>query len=215
MKKRILTVLLSFCLLVGGAVGITGCSRPPKVEDIYDRVVTLIEASYELNTVFYGAGLPVHESDSVYAEYTHMYYGFAMAGDYEIVSEHSKFASVDEIKKAAEKVYSKSFLEEVLYLGAFDGYAMEDGSGGAAVSSSRYQEDGSGFYCSMDDMDYLKGDTRVYDYSTMKIISPSDGDACTLKIDSYLLSNPANVFSDTIRLVRQEDGLWYLDSFTG
>ena len=216
MKKRILTVLLSFCLLVGGAVGcFTGCSRPPKVEDIYDRVVALIEASYELNTVFYGAGLPVHEDDSVYAEYTHMYYGFTMAGDYEIVSEHAKFASVDEIKQAAEKVYSKAYLEEVLYLGAFDGYAVEDGSGGAAVSSSRYQEDGGGLYRSARDKDYLNGDTRVYDYSSMKIISPSDGDACTLKIDSYLLSDPEQVFSDTIRLVRQDDGLWYLDSFTG
>ena len=122
---------------------------------------------------------------------------------------------MDEIKRAAEKVYSKSYLEEVLYPGAFDGYAMDDGSGGAAISSSRYQEDNGGLYRSTNDNDYLKGDTRVYDYSTMKIVAPSDGEACTLKIESYLLSNPANVFSDTIRLVRQEDGLWYLDSFTG
>ena len=216
MKKRIVTLLVSLCLLIGGVLGgFTGCSRPPKVEDIYDRVVSLIEASYELNTVFYGAGLPVHEADSVYAEYTHMYYGFSLADNYEIVTDQSKFLSIDEIKIAAEKVYSKAYLEEVLYPTAFDGYAVEDGSGSATVAYSRYQEDAAGLYHSIKGEDYLKGDVRVYDYSTMKVISPSNGDACTLKIDSFLLSNPDLIFSDTIRLVCQEDGLWYLDSFTG
>lgn len=215
MKKRILTVILSLCLAFGGAVGFTGCSRPPKLEDIYDRVVGLIEASYELNTVFYGAGLPVHDADSVYAEHTHLYYGFAMAGEYEIVTNQAKFLSVDEIKLAAEKVYSKAYLEEVLYPTAFDGYAVDDGSGGSTVAFSRYQEDAGGLYRSTKDKDYLGGDTRVYDYATMKIVSPSNADACTVVIDSFLLSNPNHVFSDSIRLVRQDDGLWYLDSFTG
>ncbi|MBR3893516.1 MAG: hypothetical protein IKJ35_00050 [Clostridia bacterium] len=216
MKKRILAIVLSLCLLIGVAVwGFTRCSRPPQVEEIYDRVVALIEASNELNTVFYGAGLPVHDADSVYAEYTHMYYGFSLAGEYEIVAPQAKFLSVDEIKLAAEKVYSKGYLEDVLYPSAFDGYAVDDGSGGATIASSRYYEDGGGIYRSTNDKDYLKGDVRIYDYSTMKIVSPSNGDACTLKIDSYLLSKPDQILSDTIRLVRQDDGLWYLDSFTG
>ncbi|MBQ7347438.1 MAG: hypothetical protein IJW55_05725 [Clostridia bacterium] len=215
MKKRIFTVILSLCLMLGSSVCFTGCSRAPKVEDIYDRVVELIEASYELNTVFYGEGLPVYESDSVYADYTHMYYGFTYAGDYEIVSDYTKFASVDEIKAAAEKVYSTAYLEDVLYPSAFDGYAIDDGTGGSAYAYSRYVDDGMWIYRSVHDKNYLQNGTRVYDYSTMKIVSPSNGEACYVSIESYLLSDPANISTDPIRLVLQDDGQWYLDSFTG
>ena len=215
MKKRILTLFLTVCVLLGAAAAFTGCSKPPKVEEIYDRVVELIEASYELNTVFYGAGLPVYDVDGVYADYTHMYYGFEYAGQYEIVSDFTKFMSVDEIKQAAEKVYSTAYLEDVLYPSAFDGYAIEDGAGDAEFSYARYLEDGAWIYRSVYDEDYLKGNTRVYDYSTMKIVSPSNDEACYVSIESYLLSSPDVVKEERIRLVLQEDGQWYLDSFTG
>ena len=215
MKKRILTLFLSLCILLGTAAGLSSCSRPPKVEEIYDRVVELIEASYELNTVFYGAGLPVYKSDSTYAEFTHMYYDFAYQGEYEIVSEYSKFLSDQAIRDAAEKVYSTAYLEDVLYPNAFVGYAIADGTGGSAYAYARYLDESDSLYQTIHDKDYLTNGMRIYDYSTMKIVSPSKADAIYVSIESWLPSDPSNIMTDPIRLVLQDDGLWYLDSFTG
>ena len=203
------------CVLLGTLAGLSSCSRPPEVEEIYDRVVELIEASYALNTVFYGAGLPVYKEDSTYAEFTHMYFDFEYQGEYEIVSEYAKFFSDQEIKEAAEKVYSKAYLEDVLYPNAFDGYAIADGTGGSAYAYARYLDDGSALHQAIHDKDYLTNGMRIYDYSTMKIVAPSKSDAIYVSIESWLPSDPTNVTTDPIRLVLQDDGEWYLDSFTG
>jgi hypothetical protein len=215
-KKRLIIAATVALLLVGTLGGVLGYTATiPKTDEIYDRVVELIEASYELNTVFYGAGLPVHKTDSAYAEFSHLYFDFQYLGDYEIVTEYAKFLSEDEIRSAAEKVYSKNYLETVLYNSAFVGYAVEDGKGGAAFAAPRYLEDNEWIYQSVDQNNYLKGGMRVYDYSSMRVIAPSNKKACYVSIDSYLPEQPELITSDTLRLVRQDDGLWYLDSFTG
>ena len=215
-RKKIVIVAVAVLLVgatLGGVLGYV--ATIPKTDEIYDRVVELIEASYELNTVFYGTGLPVYKTDSAYAEFSHLYFDFQYAGDYEIVSEYAKFLSEEEIKKAAEKVYGKEYLESVLYNSAFVGYAIEDGKGGAAFAKPRYLEDGEWIYQSVDQNDYLKNGMRIYDYSTMKVIAPSTKKACYISIESYLPGQPDLVMKDTLHLVKQEDGLWYLDSFTG
>ena len=214
-KKIIITAIVA--LLV---VGITGgvlvyFSTVPKTDEVYDRVVELIEASYELNTVFYGAGLPVHRTDSAYADFSHLYFDFQYLGDYEIVTEYAKFLSEDAIKSAAEKVYSKAYLETVLYNSAFVGYAVEDGKGGAAYAAARYLEDSEWIYQSTEKNDYLGNGMRIYDYASMRVVAPSTKEACYVEIDSYLPDQPDLIMRDRLRLVKQEDGLWYLDSFTG
>ena len=213
--KRAVALLLLLCTLIGSLTCFSACTLgAPKVDKIYDRVVELIEAAQELNTVFYGAGLPVYAQDSEYAELNHLYFNFEHTG-YQIVSDFAKFKSVDEIKAAAEKVFSTAYLEDVLYNNAFVGYAIEDGAGGSVMAEPRYYDDGSWIYRLKNDTDYLTGGIRIYDYSTMKIVAPSNGKACTLSISSYLPSDPSFILTDTIRIVKQEDGLWYLDSFTG
>ena len=212
--KRILTVTVSLCLLFVTACSFTSCSRPPKLEDIYDRVVELVESSYDINTVFYGAGLPVYAEDSTYAEIAHLYYDTTGTKGYEVVSPYANFFSVDEIKAAAEKVYSAAYLE-VLYASAFDGYAVENGAGSATFAYARYLEANDWIYRLQNDTVYLKDGMRVYDYSTMKIISPSDAEACYVQMDSWMPSSPDVISTDPIRLVLQDDGQWYLDSFTG
>ena len=49
------TLLLVVCLLLC----LPSCARPPKADDLRADVVALVEASYEINEVFLGAGLPV------------------------------------------------------------------------------------------------------------------------------------------------------------
>ena len=214
-KKTIIicTAALLTVAVLGGVIGYL--STVPKTDEVYDRVVELIEASYELNTVFYGAGLPVHKTDSAYADFSHLYFDFQYLGDYEIVSEYAKFLSQDQIKEAAEKVYSKEYLENVLYNSAFVGYAIEDGKGGAAYAASRYLEDDQWIYQSVGGNDYLKSGMRIYDYSSMKVIAPSTASSCYISIDSYLPDQPDVIIKDTLHLVKQADGLWYLDTFTG
>ena len=140
MKKNIL-FFWTFILTIFIMVCFTSCSRAPAVEEIYDRVVELVEASYDLNTVFYGAGLPVYKTDSEYAEFTHMYYDFAHKGSYEYVMPRAQFLSEEQIRTAAEKVYSKDYLENVIYPASFVGYAIDDGMGDAAYAYSRYMQE--------------------------------------------------------------------------
>ena len=216
MKKRILIAVIAVCVLVatGGGLFFAFRSRAPKVEDIYDRVVELVEASYDLNTVFYGAGLPVYRSDSEYAEFTHMYYDFAHKGTYEYVTPQAQFFSEQQIRDAAERVYSKEYLEKVIYPAIFVGYAINDGMGDAAYAYARYMQEYDSFYQYSPEKGYING-MRVYDYSTMKVVKPSKADACYVEMLSWMENEPESTMYVKLRLVLQDDGQWYLDDFSG
>ena len=161
MKKIVVTVL-TVLMLISLVPTVSGCASVPAVEEIYDRVVFLVEESYELNALFYGCGLPVWEEDSEYVEFMHLYYGLNSAQSYEMITQNAKFYSVDEIKKAAEKVYSKDYLNDVLYKTAFDGYAIEDGAGGAVVGVSRYYEN-EGYFWQAKNHKVFYTAMRIYD----------------------------------------------------
>ena len=215
--KKILLLLLSCCMLFGYTVTFSSCaSKAPDVEEIYDRAVELIEASYEINTVIYGAGLPVYRADSEYAKFTYLYFGSPYAGKYEIVTEYSKFSGVDEWKAAASKVYSADYLNEVLIPYLFEGYMTSNGIGGAAMFEARYLEEDGKFYQLANEENDLLGDSgmRIYDYSTMRVVKPSTDEICFLEIDSWLENSPDRILKNEIRLVLR-DGEWFLDSFTG
>ena len=186
--------------------------NPPKIETVYDRVVELVEESQEVNTVFYGAGLPVHKTNGDYAEFTHLYFGFKYKNQYEIVTNQSKFISTIAIREKAEQIYSKDFLEKVLYPFAFTGHAVDNVGGN--VSVARYLDDEEWIYQSIsEDDNYLKG-TRIYDYSTMKVSINGNSKAFYVTMDSWLEESPEKVEKIRLRIVLQ-DGEWYLDSFTG
>ncbi len=208
--KKIVVIFLIFCAV---CPCLSSCSKP-KEEDIYDRVVYLVEGAKELNTVFYGAGLPVYAADSDYAEFTHMYFNFPYAGSYESVMENTKFLSVDAIKQRAALIYSRAYCEEVLYPMAFDGHAISDSMGGMALSHAKFYEDESWIYRTvLEDTNYLEG-MRVFDYSTMKVVRPSNKKACIVEIRTWLEDTPNVVRTIQLRLVKQ-NGEWYLDSLAG
>ena len=190
-KKKILIISVSIVLtlaILGTAVYLI-FFRAPRLEEIYDRVVELVEASYEVNTVFYGAGLPVYAEDSEYAEMMNLYYDNPHRGYYEYVSPYAKFQYVDAIRQAAERVYSTAYLEEVLYPNAFDGYAIGDGMGGSIYSQARYFEEDPYFYHSSYATSYIEG-MRIYDYSTMKVVLPSTARVCYITMSSWMEDAP-------------------------
>ena len=57
MKKIFITLI---CIILT-VLSITSCSRPPEYSDIEDRFRELIEASYDVNEVLFGKGLPTYE----------------------------------------------------------------------------------------------------------------------------------------------------------
>ena len=212
--KKILIFVLSICLLLTSLCFFSGCGRAPKTEEIYDRVVELIEDSYTVNTVFYGAGLPVYHKGSFYADFMDLYQGDSYTKGYEKVSAYSMFISQEDIQRVAEQVYSKAYLNDVIYPACFEGYAIDNGLGDMTFSYSKYLDNGQQIYMIENPTVYYT-DLRIYDYASMKVVAPSNSKACYVEICSWFASDPEDVIVDRLRLVKQEDGLWYLDSFTG
>ena len=214
--KKIIKFTLALVLILTTVGGFSACANrnAPAVEDIYDRVVELVEASHELNTVFYGVGLPTHPADSVYAQINHIYHNFYNTDTYEMVSASAKFLTSVEIKNAAEKVYSKAYLEDVVYPSIFTGHAVSDASGKPHFAHARYIEDNDWIYQVIDTDPRYQG-MLVYDYSTMRVVKPSNAKMCFVEIDCFEDIDPSKTYTQRLTLVLQEDGRWYLDSFTG
>ncbi len=205
-------------MLLLSTLSFTSCAAPA-VEDIYDRVVELVEASHEINTVFYGVGLPVYAADSEYVTRTlpHLYYGFSQTDSYEFVSEHAKFSDEASIRAAAEKVYGSAQLA-IFADAAFTGHAIEDSIGGSVISRARYLEqvvDTARRFCQSTEAPSIDHTAmRIYDYSTMQVHSLGRSDACTVSMNTYLENSPDDVIEIELHLIL-ENGVWYLDSFTG
>ncbi|MBO5939509.1 MAG: hypothetical protein J6Q82_08475 [Clostridia bacterium] len=56
--KKIICLLLCLVLMLPAVVS---CSKAPEYSEIEDRLKELIEASYEINEIFFGMGLPTYE----------------------------------------------------------------------------------------------------------------------------------------------------------
>lgn len=209
--KKFIAGALAVVILVVSGVLLFQHSSAPRVEDIYDRMVYLIESSHEVNTLIYGCGLPVWEDDSEYVEFMHVYYGLDPARDYEIVMPNAKYRSINQMKEQIETTYSKAYLDEVIYRSIFDGYAIEDGIGGAVIGVARYYEEGVYLWQSKDFKTFYTG-MRVYDYSTMQVRSLGKTDRCVVTIDSWLEDTPDQIETVEI-LIALQDGQWYLDNF--
>ena len=209
--KKIIAGALAVIVLVVTCLLLFQCNSVPKIENIYDRMVYLLESSQEVNSLIYGCGLPVWEDDSEYVEFMHVYYGLDTARNYEIVMPNAKYLSVGEMKEEIEKIYSKAYLDDVIYRSIFDGYAIEDGIGGSVIGVARYYEEGAYLWQSKDFKTFYTG-MRVYDYSTMQIRSLGKTDRCVVTIDSWLEDEPENVENIEI-LITLQDGQWYLDNF--
>ena len=206
---RILSLLL--CLLM--ILPLSACGAP-SLDEVKAEFIELIEASYEINEIFFGAGLETYARGSEFAEAHRIYDDLSEGYDaYEMVSDTVSYVDVDTIKEAAEKVYSADYLKGI-YTMAFDGYA-DTNTGN--VTTARYLMDGYFLlrYAAKneDNFDVLKGKQRRYDFDTMSITRPSRADYVNLSIDSYLIGDEDNILTVTLRFVRVND-TWYLDSPT-
>lgn len=163
--KRLFAIILCALMLLPV---LTSCSQPPKVEDVRDEIAALIEASHEINEIFYGEGLPTDTSINSGYEKFH------------VVSATSPYRTLAEIKAASEKVYSAEYMSaiyEMMFSGHYDSVS-------GSVQQARYWENKGKLLKLIDSTVYLTGEHRTYDYSTMKIVKPSRADYIKFEIMS-------------------------------
>ena len=58
---KVLAIVLAFVLIISSVFIIRSCSAPPEYSEIKARVEELIEASFDVNDIVWGAGLPTYE----------------------------------------------------------------------------------------------------------------------------------------------------------
>jgi hypothetical protein len=211
--KKVLSGFMALVILALACVFIFHGCMAPKVENIYDRMVYLLESSQEVNALIYGCGLPVWEDDSEYVEFMNVYHGFEYtAQHYERVMPNAKYSSVQQMKEAIEKVYSRAYLNEVLYPAVFDGFAVSDNNGGSVIAVARYYEEEGYLWQTKDFRVKPQTEKRIYDYTTMKVRSLGKKDRCIVTMDSWFENTPEQVEKVEI-LIALQDGQWYLDNY--
>ena len=208
--KKILICLLCLCTLLA----CTSCgSSAPDLEEVRDEIVALVEASYEVNEIIFGEGLPTYKRGGDYDKEYNLYSDndseFAY---YEYVTQECGYYFTEQIKWAAEKVYTAEYLEGI-YTMTFDGYADENSG---AVTTARYL-DGKGWllkysFGENDPFDQLDGKKRRFDFDSMEIVKPSDSQHLNIKIDSFL-EGETDILNITLHFKKTAEG-WRLDAPT-
>ena len=205
-KSKIITVLSLLVLFSVLSISLSSCGgKAPELESVYDRFVYLIEESKEINQLFFGVGEPTYNHDSNISDKKMIYQGLNQS-QYEYFMENAEFLTIDMMKSAAEKVYSDEYIASV-YETAFDGVSVEGG-----ITYFRYYEDSNWIYQNTYVTPLIENE-RLYDYSSMEIVKPSNASYVNVKIDSYTLNDPENVSTITLSFI-YENGNWYLDTPT-
>lgn len=174
---------------------------------------------------------PISDGEEVYRDVERQKYYYALEGysepevdfyytsqdpdNYDYVRPDSPYLSVDEIKEAAEKVYSKDYLESSVYVALFTGAAAGEGLQSLSARYIEYYDEGQNTTSFMMSNTYppLITETRVFDFSTAEMVRPSNKKLISIRIESYLPSAPEARIEVTLTMVKQ-DGEWFLDSAT-
>ncbi len=204
MKKRIAAAALAF-LIVMIALSVSSCSgKAPELDDVRDRIVYLIEGSKEINVLLFGDGLPTYERDGILENELGIYYNDQYTS-YNRVMENARYDGVDDMKAAAERIYSEEYLSAI-YESAFDGFLT--GSSSAYV---RFLETEEWLFQNRGATSFTLTE-RIYDYSTIEIVKPSSDKYMNITIECYTLENKVR---KTLSLsFVYERGNWYLDTPT-
>jgi hypothetical protein len=206
--KRISSILLVLILVAGILTTVPSCASkgpPPALDDVYDRLVQVIEASHEVNVLLFGAGLPVYPYGDVEDQLVHGYCGMADNG-LEFATPYAKFMGVADMKTAISAVYSVKYRQSH-YQSLFTGYADEEVS---VIMPARFSEDEKYLYQNKH-VDPLVEGVRVYDYATMEIQDGSNATFLRVSVSSYSEAHPDEWKTVYLSFV-YENGDWYLDS---
>ena len=254
--KKLFSFFLAAILLT---LTLTACGGgKPDIEELRPRIIELIEASYEINDIFFGDGIDridyeaeyqkiidsyaeglaaaqkalfeaeqkkvlaktseerdaaekaIEEAEREIKKNTYMFTKEEFLAQYDtdltyVATRSDKYLTVDDIKAAAEQVYSKSYLMSI-YETMFVGYIE---SGMTDMIYARYYEGADGLMILKEANVWITA-KRIYDYDTMKIVRPSSANKITVLIDSHL-EGQTEILPVRLSFIMQ-DGEWYLNT---
>ena len=203
--KRILLILLVVIIMLMASCCDASRDPAPEIDEVYDRLVQVIEASHEVNVLLFGAGLPVYPRGDAEDELVHRYFGMSDESR-EFVTPYAKYDSIADMQAAIASVYSTEYRES-LYESLFTGYAADEMS---VMMPARFSEDDKFLYMSKY-VDPLVNGVRVYDYASMEIVEYSHASRLRVSIMSYTEDRPEEWKRVYLSFVF-ENGDWYLDS---
>lgn len=164
-----------------------------------------------------------NEKDGLYGyaltEYTEPVYEWyydekSDPAEYDYVRFDSKYTNINQIKELAEKVYSKDYLDHIYNVMFVGTVAAADSVKGLSARYIEFADENGEIYL-MESNTYgtLVTETRQYDFSTAKMIKPSNAKRVNIEVESYMPSKPDDRYAVRISLLLQ-DGVWMLDSPT-
>ncbi len=173
-KLKLIPLLLALSLCLPC---FSSCSKPPAIESVKQTFIDLIEASVEVNEIFFGEGLPTYprlegDGNLIYNEEYKTYYMFIDDGDRLIV----KYQLPDGNWKFAEKRSEDPEREEVYKNGVDFYYSVEfDDSDYQYV----YNEDSPEHY------DYVRLDCEYQDVKSIQALAESVYSTAYLKGEDW------------------------------
>ena len=191
------------------ALTLTSCGAALDDEQTREVAAPLIEASFNINEIFFGNGLS-HEGDSSFENYDPEYddstsYDVRPVKYYIVTDE--RYTSIDDLKAAARAVYTDAYLASVFSL-AFEGMTQGDGT---VYKYPRYVSNVIGTLSINADADGERPlSNRTYDLSTVKVTGGTK-DTVYFTVQSYV----DGVEDQQILLsIKDEGSGWRLDSPT-
>ncbi len=202
--KTALRKIINVAAVISAAVvlltALASCG--PKYEEslVISSAAELVEASYEINTIFFGKGLPTKEKadDDVLPHYE--------------LADDSPYRTEDEIKAAALAVYSPeycSFLFEKGFTGLEVSFGNDEITEPEIIDARYVEYNGRLVMLPVDKADILPLN-RTYDTKNVKIVSQK-GKKVTVSLPSFVDGVPSEDVELT--LVMTDDG-FRLDSPT-
>lgn len=196
MKNKIfrLPALIFTAILL--CTSLVSCGDVEYTEDeIKETAKTLIEASFELNEIYFGEGLASGGETSISSSL------------YSPVSEDCKYRSTTEIKAATQKVYTEDYCK-LLFKRGFEGSSLEDDTN---VVYARYIDDFDGRLTVRKNLgDEALKLGRTYDFSTAKA-EKMKKDEAQISVVSLVDGKTDVTVTFTLRL---EKNGWRLDTPT-
>lgn len=163
------------------------------------------DALFEKGGYYYYALPDYEEPEFIYEDADDKYYDYVRAD--------SPYKLTDDIKAAAEAVYSAAYLQR-LYDGLFIGVAFAEGEEGVLYARYRDYVDPEDDNVYLQQCNLVKGydlPDRRYDYDTMVIAKGSNARYVKIEIESYIAGDEQARTVVTLAFAL-EGGEWFLDN---
>lgn len=207
MKK---TILKTFALVLVLCFGLSLCAcSGMSDEEIKTLATGLIEASYEINEIFYGKGIDVDDRKYELAKEQLYQDTDVKIAVYAEADMTYKYQTTNDLKAAALKVYSTSYCEGMFEI-AFTGH--KDPRNGAIVDYARFIDNEYARVAQrVDKEEQIFYQGRTYDMDSFTIIKHR-AKYIIFEADSYI--DGASAGRVKLKMVKDIDGTWKLDTPT-